>query len=570
MEADQQDLTNKTVGQYELDGGLGRPGAQGRAYRATHIWTKEPAAIKILAEPTEEQIRRFTREAEILGSLDHPNIVSIQDFGYDEPYHVFYIATDLVEGVPLANVLESRQGGLSLEETLGIAEQVTWALAHAHARGIYHGDLKPSNILIGCQEIDSLIGKKVWLIDFGFAVWGMRPDKGAHAAYGTYSYWAPEQVRGGEFTRQTELYQFGVVLYEMLTGKVPFHHQDPTEVLRQIVEAPALPPSRLTLTLPSSTDEFFQKALDKNGQDRFGTAEQMLEAFRQSVPGGQRLASGDIPKGAQLPHPQFVTASDGVQIAFTVKGSGYPLIYPPPWVSHQGVQWTDVRLRSFFEKLTEKSRLISYDRRGCGVSSRQVKDLSWEAQLRDLAAVIDHLHLNRFAFLAMSGAGPLAISYAADHPQQVSKLILYGTYANGRAILPSQNLQQSFLGLVRDSWGDAARFFTELFIPRADEEQKNWLAMYQRASSSAEQAAQFLSQIYELDITELAKKVQCPTLVIHRYSDKAIPFRLGEQLISFIPNATLQRLEGNIHLPWLGDSQSILNAILGFLYENTD
>ena len=112
MGAGQQDLTSCVMGFYKLEEPIGSPGAQGRTYKATHVTKKEPAAVKILTDPTEEDIEHFKREAELLGSLSHPNIQRIIDHDYDQHYHVFYIAKNLVEGVPLTNVLRARGNSL--------------------------------------------------------------------------------------------------------------------------------------------------------------------------------------------------------------------------------------------------------------------------------------------------------------------------------------------------------------------------------------------------------------------------------------------------------------------------
>jgi len=147
-------------------------------------------------------------------------------------------------------------------------------------------------------------------------------------------------------------------------------------------------------------------------------------------------------------------------------------------------------------------------------------------------------------------------------------LILYGTYACGRDILTPEQ-KEAQITLVKGYWGreECAGFFVELF--GGAQIIREYIRRYLLASSSREHAAEFLSQIYDVDVTEHAKHVTCPTLILHRFSDRAIPYRMAEQLKELIPGSKLQPVPGNSHLPWIGrwedESKRIVELVLGFL-----
>lgn len=561
-------IAGKVVGIYELESILGEPGTQGVVCKATNLQEMVPASVKILLNQGEDELRRFNRMAEIESSLNHPNIVKVQYYGYDKPYELFYVGYDFVRAKSLEKVLKDKPNGITIEETVYIASQITGALGHAHKRGPIHLDLKPDNILIGdYEETNSIISNPVFIIDFGFGIWPRMGGVGTHVKYGTLLYWAPEQVREENLTERTDLYLFGVVLYELLTGDVPFRN-DQTKVRKQILEEQPIPPSKINQDLPESIDSFFSQALAKNPEDRFADIEEMYKSFVNACPNETQIITFPIPRGEELPPVQSVTSKDGVEIAFTDIGEGEPLIFIPPWVSNQAIQWgAGSPLVDFLEELAEKFRLISYDKRECGLSRRPdiaINDVTREAQLWDLQALINHLKLDCFSIFAISAGGPLAISYASRNPQKVSNLILYGTYANGSNIITDEE-KKAQIALVKAYWGrgEAGRFFSDIFLPIGGPAEHRWLTRYQLQSSSPEHAAEFLAQIYSDDVTNDARNITCPTLIIHRFSDRAIPYKMAEELKSLIPHAKLVRLEGNVHVPWV-NRRPTLNGIFKF------
>ncbi|GAG48847.1 unnamed protein product, partial [marine sediment metagenome] len=197
--------------------------------------------------------------------------------------------------------------------------------------------------------------------------------------------------------------------------------------------------------------------------------------------------------------------------------------------------------------------LIRYDGRGMGLSDREVNDFSPESHLRDLEAVVDAVGLEKVALFGLSQGGPTAIAYWARHPDRVSHLIPYGSFPR-LALLDTEEGRQGFEAittLVRQGWGRDVpahrQFFTSLFMPDADIDAIGAFNEMQRVSTSAENAAAFISALRDIDVRQLLPQVRAPTLVIHRRGDTMVPFELGRELAAGIPGARFLPLEGRNH-----------------------
>ena len=266
-------------------------------------------------------------------------------------------------------------------------------------------------------------------------------------------------------------------------------------------------------------------------------------------------------------HIHFARASDGVTIAYSTMGEGPPLLVAPGWVSHLELEMDNPANVEFYEGLSKggQRRLIRFDVRGSGLSDRQVEDISIEARARDLEAVIDHLGLDKVAIFASSHSGPPAIIYAATHPEKVSHLVLYATLAhhgqNGR-----EALGKAIVDLIRAEWGVGSRAVAEFVYPDADKEIADANTRYMRNSASGEVAATLLEEaLFRVDVREYLPKLTMPTLVLHRRDDKAFPFGCGRELAALLPHAHFIPLPGNIHLPFYGETEPILDAVNEFL-----
>jgi pimeloyl-ACP methyl ester carboxylesterase/DNA-binding CsgD family transcriptional regulator len=261
---------------------------------------------------------------------------------------------------------------------------------------------------------------------------------------------------------------------------------------------------------------------------------------------------------------RFCDAAAG-RIAYATVGEGPPLVLPAWWLGHLELTWENERFRTFIEALASRHTVVRYDPLGTGLSERRRADdeFSLEVELGLLERLLEHLRLERASVFAFSSGGPLAIAYAAAHPERVSRLVLYGTYADGSRITDAET-RSSFVQVVREHWGLGARVLTSLFLPDAETEEVKWFAELQRVSADPETAARLLELTYKLDATAALPQVITPTLVLHRRSDRTIPYRLGVDLAASISEAAFTTLEGSLHFPWLGDTGALLAATAEF------
>jgi pimeloyl-ACP methyl ester carboxylesterase/DNA-binding CsgD family transcriptional regulator len=259
-------------------------------------------------------------------------------------------------------------------------------------------------------------------------------------------------------------------------------------------------------------------------------------------------------------------ATPAGRIAYSVAGSGPPLLCDPGWITHLRQQLELYSFGAFVERLAERFTVIRYDKPGCGLSDRDGTDLSFDGQVAAALAVADAVGAGRFRLFGASQAGQLAAAIAARHPDRVEALVLYGTCASGRDLAPAE-VRDSIVALVRAHWGLGLKVLTGLFVPDPTAEEVETFTRLQRASASSEVAARLLEEYYETDIRALLPAIQAPTAVLHREADKGTRFELGREVAALIPGATLIPLPGSSHLYYHGEWLAVLDAMLGFLCE---
>jgi pimeloyl-ACP methyl ester carboxylesterase/DNA-binding CsgD family transcriptional regulator len=251
---------------------------------------------------------------------------------------------------------------------------------------------------------------------------------------------------------------------------------------------------------------------------------------------------------------QFCRAPDGVRIAYAVHGRGPALLISTCWLSHLQFDWESPVWRHFLTDLGEIATVIRFDERGHGLSDWDVSDHSLEARIGDLEAVADAAGFAQFALMAMAQGGPVAIAYAARHPERVSRLLFYGSYACARAGMSDEDreMQDAFDKLIRVGWArpDSTfrRVFTSLMIPNATEEQMRWLDDLQRVSVSATTLATARQQRMTADAEPLLPTLQLPTLILHSTGDRMNSFEYGRRLASSIADARLVALDSENHI----------------------
>ena len=248
-------------------------GGMGSVYLATDERLDRQVALKVLKEELaddERFVERFRREARAAGALSHPNIAGVFDFGQHEAR--YYMVMELAEGRDLARLLRE-EGPLSPERSVRVASQIAQALAHAHAAGVVHRDIKPPNVIIG--EAD-----RVKVTDFGIArAVGESTLTATGSVLGTAHYISPEQAGGAEVGPAADIYSLGIVLYEMLTGSLPFTGDSALAVALRHVSDDVPPPSELNPEVPASLDAVVARATAKDPRDRFGSADEMNKAL---------------------------------------------------------------------------------------------------------------------------------------------------------------------------------------------------------------------------------------------------------------------------------------------------
>ena len=269
------------------------------------------------------------------------------------------------------------------------------------------------------------------------------------------------------------------------------------------------------------------------------------------------------------PRIQYAKNEDGVSIAFCVAGEGTPLVYMPGAISNLEMEWQISEYRTWYERLAERHKLIRYDQRGSGLSERTVSDFSLDAQLLDLEAVVDRLGLERFALFAPYFQGPVAITYAARHPERLSHLLLWCTWARAAEAYDSPQAQ-SIVALRDQDWITYTEAVSHTLLGWSEGEPARRFAELIRESFTRETMVAYARTASGFDATSELAEVNTPTLVLHR---RQVPFPgldIARGLASQIPDARLFVTEGNSLIPQLGDAEAVFRAINEFLGEGQE
>ena len=250
----------------------------------------------------------------------------------------------------------------------------------------------------------------------------------------------------------------------------------------------------------------------------------------------------------------FCVARDGVRLAYAVHGTGSPLVKAANWLTHIDHDWESPVWRHWLQALGKHHTVVRYDERGSGLSDREPGEVSLQAWVGDLETVADAAGCEEFSLLGMCEGGLAAVAYAARHPERVRRLVLYGSYARGRlhrqASPTARAEAQALVALTRAGWDQEAyrRLFTDLLLPEGTGEQRAWFDELQRLTTSPEQAAESRRVRYDEDVTELARQVTAPTLVLHARDDAVVPFEEARVLAALIPAAELVALPSANHI----------------------
>ena len=259
---------------YQIQSTLGT-GGMAVVYLARDTLLARPVAIKALREDfsSDENFReRFRQEARAAANLSHPNIVTVHDFGLDSGR--LFIVMEYLPGTNLKAMIQKR-GKFTVQETLALIAQAAEGVGYAHRAGLVHCDVKPQNFLVSPDQ-------HLKVTDFGIAraLSTIHPDEKNDVVWGSPQYFAPEQASGLAPSPASDVYSLGVIMYEMLTGRLPFISKDPNELIRLHQEVAPILPSRFNPNIPPTVEKIILKLLSKEPASRYRTAEQLARILK--------------------------------------------------------------------------------------------------------------------------------------------------------------------------------------------------------------------------------------------------------------------------------------------------
>jgi pimeloyl-ACP methyl ester carboxylesterase len=532
-------------------------GGMGEVFQARDTKLDRDVALKFLTRVGGAGIEygaRLRREAKSLAALNHPNIVTIYDIG--ETDGVPFLILEWVPGSALSDPRHRKP--FDEGHFHRIATPVAEALAAAHERGIVHRDVKPGNVLVTADG-------RVKLVDFGLSTLrdaDLDRTK-TRAVVGTFAYMSPEQANGAEVGPSSDVFSFGVLAYELLSGRRPFAGESVGPLLHAIINQSHPPLSNERPGLSKALIALVDRCLQKTPGERFRNGAELAQELHRVrgvdspiVVSSSPTTMEPVPKlGTSRPEIRFCTTADGVRIAYSVVGTGPLLVRVLGHFTHLEMEWDWPALRLLWEGLAERHTVVRYDGRGIGLSDRWPEAFTEETRQLDLDAVLNAVQAEKAALLGISEGGWTAAVYANAHPERISHLILYGAYSRGARARPGYDRDEdaALMTLIRKGWGRDTPVFRQIFTsqffrPNADPGLIAHFNEMQRVSADPETAARYEESCHAReDGREIFSQVRAPTLVIHGRDDQVINFEEGRRLAALIPGAHLVALPSGSH-----------------------
>lgn len=584
------------MGAYEISYRLGS-GGMGEVYLAYDPRLGRKVALKILPQcysHSPQWIQRFEREARAASALNHPNIMTIYEIGAADNVH--YIASEFIDGRTLRSITKL---DLTFVKRLDIALQVAEALRAAHALGVVHRDIKPENVMLRSDGL-------VKVVDFGLAKYFppttnsmhdtiISPPTDPNMIMGTIRYMSPEQARREAVDLRADLYSLGVLLFELLTGALPYESDKDSAILSTLLSDESLRIGQLSDSLHPDLEGILKKLLRKDREVRYQSAKEVIVDLRQvrreieradatsrmnvvstSSPSAKAKAETRLVPRAdthfQVPEVRYAQSGD-VNIAYQILGQGdIDLVFVMGWVSHLDWFWKEPSFARFLMRLASFARLILLDKRGTGLSDRVPTDQlpTLEQRMDDVRAVMDAAGSEHAVLCGVSEGGPMCSLFAASYPQKTLALVVIGSYARRLRAKdypwgPSEEEHATFLAEIARNWGGPVGIDARAPSRSKDADFCSWWATYLRMGASPGAALALTKMNAQIDIRHILKSIQVPTLVLHRTGDRCLRVEEGRFLADQIPGAKFVELEGNDHLPFVGDQDEILDSIAGFL-----
>lgn len=594
---DTSDASSQMVGKYRVEREIAR-GGMGVVYQAFDPQLDRQVAIKLLSSDRlddQQWMSRFHREARLTSALNHPNIVTVHEV--DEFDGVPYLVTEFVDGTTLRHILQ--QQSLTCDEAIGYATQIATGMAAAHAAEIIHRDLKPANIMIRPDGI-------IKILDFGLA----RPSNTNQASpdislslsgmlIGTVAYMSPEQARGNELDVSSDVFSFGTILYQMLTGIRPFQGETPSDVTAALLTRAPRPISEHCENIPINLQRLVQKCLNKEPEYR-PTADRIVAQLQSltvslapeacsdpvdvnifdSTVSSPRSSPSEVTRSIEINVPQFskvgpirYAQSGDVNIAWQEVGRGpIDIVFVMGWVSHLDWFWKNPSFAAFLQRLASFSRVILFDKRGTGLSDKvPVHELpSLETRMDDVRAVMESAGSERAVLCGVSEGGPLCTLFAATYPHKTIAITMIGCYARRLWAEdypwgPTAEQREVFLQEIAGNWGGPLGIEDRAPSMASDSAFREWWASYLRMGASPGAAVALTKMNAQIDVRPILPSIQVPTLVIHRTGDRCLLVEEGRHMAELIPGAKFVELPGDDHLPFVGNSEAILDEIEEFL-----
>ena len=265
---------------YQLQQKLGS-GGMAQVYMARDLMLERPVAIKVLKKDfstNPSQRNQFRQEARAAANLSHPNIVTIHDFGFHKGR--LYIVMEYIPGKNLKEIMKQHEAGFTVQEAIPLIIQACNGIGYAHRAGLVHCDIKPHNMLISPDQ-------RLKVTDFGIAraLSSIHPEEHYDVVWGSPQYFSPEQASGKAPSPASDVYSLGVIMYEMITGKLPFEADDPIKLAKMHRDAIPTPPRQLNPSIPKSLEQILMKVLSKEPSARYRTTDQLgriLETYQSN------------------------------------------------------------------------------------------------------------------------------------------------------------------------------------------------------------------------------------------------------------------------------------------------
>jgi class 3 adenylate cyclase/predicted esterase len=260
---------------------------------------------------------------------------------------------------------------------------------------------------------------------------------------------------------------------------------------------------------------------------------------------------------------RYVTASDGVKIAYAIQGEGTPFIWVPGWISHLDL---DAGFLPMFgvDPAAYGVSWVSMDKRGSGLSGRNPTDYSLDARVSDVIAVADDVGLATFALGGMSEGGPIALALAAKHPDRVTRLVIHGSYANGECLGGSPDMREGLRAIVRAEWGVGSKLMSDLFTNQNSIIHGEEFAEYQKVAANQHDALKIINAAIAIDVRPLLSQITAPTLVVHHRDDRIVPIESGQEIAAAIKGARFLSFPG-AHIASQQDFHKAFTAIFEFV-----